>query len=202
MRPIGEGVRYQTGQFAYLDFNLDKVNHFHPFTITSTSEEKELSVVIRNLGKHTQTLQTDLKLGQPVTVDGGYGQLARKRKTNKPQIWLAGGIGITPFISWIKAMTKPQQETHLFFVGRGQFYTLMVEKVVALIGNKQIHLHTQATIGEVLTAKTITNKITQPLSDYQVFGCGPTPMLTDLKAQLINEGLKPSDWHNENFVMR
>ena len=195
-------IDYQVGQFAYLDFNLDKVSHFHPFTITSHPSEQQLSFIIRNLGKHTEALQTQLAVGQKVTVDGGYGQLMRKKKASQPQVWLAGGIGITPFLSWIKATASPEQEVHLFFVGRGKFYRLMVQKVTEIIGTKNIQLHIQDSEQERLSADGICEKLSLPLSMYQVFGCGPTPMLSSLKKQLVSKGLKPSHWHNENFVMR
>lgn len=195
-------IDYQVGQFAYLDFHLDKVSHFHPFTITSHPCEQQLSFIIRNLGKHTQALQTGLTIGQKITVDGGYGQLIRKKKPSQPQVWLAGGIGITPFISWIKATTTSEQEVHLFFVGRGKFYRLMIQKVTEIIGSKNIQLHTQRNEQDRLSADDINEKLSLPLSMYQVFGCGPTSMLDTLKKQLISKGLNSCQWHNENFVMR
>ncbi|NOH96671.1 ferredoxin reductase family protein [Vibrio sp. 99-70-13A1] len=217
MKAEGEGIQYHAGQFAYLDFGFDRVEHFHPFTITSAPEisstsnvasakskgtGQELSFVIRGLGRHTKELQSRLNVGLNVTVDGGYGRLHAKKKANKPQVWIAGGIGITPFLAWIRSWKENDQPVHLFYVGRGSLYSLMLEKVGQLIGSKRIILHKQSAESERLTAEIMCSKLDLDIKQYQWFACGPTPMLMSLKSQLVEKGMKTNQWHNENFSMR
>ena len=210
MQAEREGIQYHVGQFAYLDFGFDRVEHFHPFTITSSPEfeagqessQPELSFVIRGLGRHTKELQNRLNVGLSVTVDGGYGRLHAKKKANKPQVWIAGGIGITPFLAWIRSWKASDQPVHLFYVGRGNLYSLMLEKVGQLIGSKRIILHKQSVESERLTAEIMCSKLDLDIKQYQWFACGPTPMLMSLKSQLVDKGMKANQWHNENFSMR
>ena len=210
MQAEGEGIQYHAGQFAYLDFGFDRVEHFHPFTITSSPEfeagqessQPELSFVIRGLGRHTKELQSGINVGSSVTVDGGYGRLHAKKKANKPQVWIAGGIGITPFLAWIRSWKASDQPVHLFYVGRGNLYSLMLEKVGQLIGSKRIILHKQSVESERLTAEIMCSKLDLDIKQYQWFACGPTPMLMSLKSQLVDKGMKANQWHNENFSMR
>jgi predicted ferric reductase len=198
--PESGGIKYQSGQFAYLDFGFDKVEHFHPFTITSTPDKEELSFVIRGLGKHTKYLQQHVAIGQAVTVDGGYGRLHAKRNHNMPQVWIAGGIGITPFISWLKQGTD--QKVHLFYVGRGKLYSQMIRKLGDLISGSTISLHIDESQSQRLTHEKVLTELDEPIERYQVFACGPQGMLDSMKLGLVEAGLPKRNWANENFHMR
>ena len=54
--------------------------------------------ITKALGDHTSTLHERLKPGMPVTVEGPYGCFTFD-DTPPRQIWVGGGIGITPFIA-------------------------------------------------------------------------------------------------------
>lgn len=200
MTPEDKVIKYKSGQFAYLDFSFDRIEHFHPFTITSAPQDNTLSFIIRDLGSHTHDLQSKVAVNQVVTVDGGYGQMHRKKDKNKPQIWIAGGIGITPFLSWLKE--RPTQQTHIFFVGKGGLYQALVEKVSQLISRENIIFHYDLSQTKRLNHEYVLDKISDPIASYQVFACGPNAMLESLKHGLISEGLPQKNWVNENFIMR
>ncbi|WP_114765732.1 ferredoxin reductase family protein [Vibrio rhodolitus] len=202
MVPINDAIDYEVGQFAYLDFGFEKIEHFHPFTIVSNPENKNLSFIIRNLGQHTAKLQTELKVGQMVTVDGGYGQLSNHKKDSKPQVWIAGGIGITPFVAWLSAKTSSEQEIHLFYMGRGEFYESMSEWVKKECGKVGVQFYSKSDLDRRLDASVIKSKLNNSISEYQMFGCGPVEMLEDIKQGLVKQGMQEEQWHNENFVMR
>ncbi|GAA5316254.1 MAG: ferric reductase-like transmembrane domain-containing protein [Candidatus Pelagadaptatus aseana] len=204
-------VKHQPGQFAYVDFNLKGVNEFHPYTIASSGSGDKLVFVIRALGDHTSELQQSIELGQTVQVDGPYGRLYKHRVHEKPQIWLAGGIGITPFLAWLKALRlnsieQPTQEIHLFYSGEGQLFRQFAPYLVKLQSPLQtVKLHaidtTDKTSGR-LTGEKIKQCIDQPLRNYQIFACGPKPMLKALRSQLRQLGMNGYQWHNERFDMR
>jgi len=202
LTPDSKKLSYQTGQFAYLDFNLSKVAHFHPFTITSVSSDADLSFIIRGLGAHTTALQSCVKVGSEVTVDGGYGRMFSKMKQRKPQIWIAGGIGITPYISAIRSLFDDRHETHLFFAGKGKFRDLIIAKIGHLIGTKNINFYSDFDENKRLNADVICSVLSLPVNSYNVFACGPAPLLSDIKHQLLEKGMKKNQWHSENFTMR
>tara|TARA_Y100001956_G_scaffold77579_1_gene88196 strand:- start:1951 stop:3189 length:1239 start_codon:yes stop_codon:yes gene_type:complete len=202
LTPIEKGIQYQAGQFAYLDFGYDKIEHFHPFTIASEPNEDHLTFVIRKLGRHTNELYERVKPGDIVTVDGAYGQLHARKSLQQPQIWIAGGIGITPFLAWIKSLKGEHPPVHLFYVGRGKLYTQILSKLDQLLPTSQVTLYTQTEIGELLNGKFIRQQLQSELHNHQVFACGPKKMMNDLKIQLLSLGLPATQWHNENFAMR
>lgn len=198
----GKGIHYHAGQFAYLDFGYDKVEHFHPFTIASAPHEKELKFVIRCLGRHTSELYSRVKTGDKVKIDGAYGRLHAEKDSTKPQIWIAGGVGITPFLSWLQTVKPSHQPIHLFYVGKGKFYSQIIKKLSESVASKNVTLHTQADFDGRLNAQVITELVETPVKNHQFFACGPEQMMKDLKEQLISNGICPTQWHNENFSMR
>lgn len=206
MKGDHSGFCYQPGQFAFFNFNLAHHGEFHPYTLTSDPQGKEISVMIRALGDHTRILQHNLSEGQRVTVDGPYGNLYRKKKLNKPQIWLAGGIGITPFLAWLRSNHQGESpETHLFYTGKGALFNRISEMLMLLLkGNPGIKLHLVDTSepGDRLNSAMVTQSLDQSLNCYQVFACGPQGLLDSMKDQLVQAGLKPGQWHNERFNMR
>lgn len=202
LAPINTSIQYQAGQFAYLDFGYDKVEHFHPFTIASAPSEENLTFIIRKLGRHTTELFEQVNVGDEVKVDGAYGRLHAKRSKNRPQIWIAGGIGITPFLSWLKAMTSDEPAVYLFYVGRGKLYQQMINKLNILSFNRNVALITHDQLGGKLNGDKVITHLKDPLDKCQVFACGPESMMKELKSQLYSLGLPKSHWHNENFAMR
>ncbi|MFZ8991027.1 MAG: SUMF1/EgtB/PvdO family nonheme iron enzyme, partial [Pseudohongiellaceae bacterium] len=73
----------------------------HPFTISSAPAEDVLRLTIKASGDFTRALHQTLKAGDGAIVMGAYGMF--DYKTGRPdQIWIAGGIGLTPFLAFIR----------------------------------------------------------------------------------------------------
>jgi predicted ferric reductase len=100
---------HRAGQFAFVCF--DEAEGDHPFTIASapgslgTSERGEplLRLVIKPLGDYTRTLGRCLRPGQRVVIEGPYGCFDGRGDALREQVWVAGGIGITPFLALLEA---------------------------------------------------------------------------------------------------
>jgi predicted ferric reductase len=58
---------------------------------------------MRNSGKFTRAL-TQIKKGDSVYVRGPFGGFTFDESSTQPAIFMAGGIGITPFISIIRSI--------------------------------------------------------------------------------------------------
>lgn len=99
---------YKAGQYVYL--TLDKLNYpdergnTRHFTLSSSPTEKFLSVTvrIREQSGFKKTLD-ELPLGAEVNLRGPRGEFVlENEKAQDQQVFIAGGIGITPFRSIIK----------------------------------------------------------------------------------------------------
>ena len=89
---------HRSGQFAFVSAFSDE--RAHPYTLSSAWDPKNPMVqfITKALGDHTSTLHERLKPGMPVTVEGPYGCFTFD-DTPPRQIWVGGGIGITPLLA-------------------------------------------------------------------------------------------------------
>ncbi|MEM8858655.1 MAG: ferric reductase-like transmembrane domain-containing protein, partial [Chloroflexota bacterium] len=120
MKPLGERLQHAAGQFLFIHFEDDDVlKEPHPFTISSPPNADELRISVRNSGDWTGYLFDKVEAGMVASVEGGHGMFDYKASGND-QIWIAGGIGITPFTSWMRDMGKnPSADKKIDF-----FYTV------------------------------------------------------------------------------
>ncbi|WP_042422360.1 ferredoxin reductase family protein [Comamonas granuli] len=100
---------HRAGQFVFVRF--DAWEGAHPFTIasapgslgTSAQGEQLLRLVIKPLGDYTRTLGRRLQAGQRVDIEGPYGRFDGRGRQRRQQVWIAGGVGITPFLALLEA---------------------------------------------------------------------------------------------------
>ena len=106
MRPEGSnGIPlHRPGQFVFLTATVDGANETHPFTLTSPQGEERVSVLIRSSGDWTSRAQAGIKEGDRVRLDGPFGAFTPTVGVRAPehQVWVAGGAGITPFLSVLR----------------------------------------------------------------------------------------------------
>ena len=100
LRPLDQPVDFQPGQWMMLYLEGRDGWHRHPFTISSAPHEPLLRVSVKALGDHTSRAH-QLEPGMPAVVSAPMGRFDYRRG-NEQQAWIAGGIGITPFLSWLR----------------------------------------------------------------------------------------------------
>src|ERR1700760_3002371 len=112
VEPAGPPVKYRAGQFAYVDIlqNLDQTRRefeAHPFSIASAPGERRMRLVIEGAGDHTRRVQQLTAGGDSrVLIHGSFGRLVVDRPERRQQLWLAGGIGITPFLAMAEELGR------------------------------------------------------------------------------------------------
>lgn len=102
LEPLKHPISFTPGQFAFLSLHADGLREPHPFTIASAGDERgHVHFLIRSLGDYTQKLVAKATHGMHATVYAPYGRF--KRQVNgHGEIWIAGGVGISPFIAWLQ----------------------------------------------------------------------------------------------------
>ena len=100
-RPAGFGFR--AGQSLLLGLiappETDGEGDSRTFTIASAPHEPELMVATRMRDTAFKRVLKSLPLGAALTIDGPNGEMALEESPTRPAVFLAGGIGITPFRS-------------------------------------------------------------------------------------------------------
>lgn len=77
----------------------DSEGNTRTFSIASAPHEHELIVATRMRDTAFKRVLASLPIGSPVQVDGPMGSFTLHHNAAKPAVFLAGGIGITPFLS-------------------------------------------------------------------------------------------------------
>ncbi|MFJ3408597.1 ferredoxin reductase family protein [Pseudomonas protegens] len=100
--PQGRGFTFKAGQFAFLSMQEKGLREPHPFTIASAqAHDGRIEFVIRALGDYTQRLRRQVKVGMRADIYAPYGRFKRPQAAAR-EIWIGGGVGISPFISWLQ----------------------------------------------------------------------------------------------------
>lgn len=102
MAPVGKGIGFKAGQFAFLSFSEPGLREPHPFTIASAGGPGDpVQFVIRALGDYTGRLVGQVAAGMTAVVHAPFGRFARPAQARR-EVWIAGGVGISPFIAWLE----------------------------------------------------------------------------------------------------
>ncbi|MBP6674659.1 MAG: ferric reductase-like transmembrane domain-containing protein [Vitreoscilla sp.] len=205
-RVQGAWPGHRAGQFAFVSF--DPAEGQHPFTIASADRgDHTLSFQIKALGDYTGALGRRLQVGQAVQIEGPYGRfdLAR-RDLGARQVWVAGGIGVTPFLAWLESLqTQPHNapEVELHYCTRDRDSDPFVPRLQALcaaLPGVRLQVH-GALQGQVLQPATLEASL-RGSQRAELWFCGPQGL-----AQALHSGLAEA-WpgrlrlHQEAFEMR
>jgi predicted ferric reductase len=139
-----------------------------------------------------------------VIVEGPYGRFDFAADPG-PQIWIAGGIGITPFLSRLEALAhapaKTSQPITLFYSARDSDHAL-IESVEHLTKQAGVPLHLFISgKNPTLTAQTVCENVPDFIN-RTVWFCGASEFGTAIKRGMSKEGLPGRRFHQELFEMR
>lgn len=197
--------RHKAGQFLFVRFPGDKVlDESHPFTISSAPQEDVLRLTIKASGDFTRDLFSKLKDGADAIIEGAHGLFDYKTGGQK-QIWIAGGIGLTPFLSFIRDMDgKLAHDVHFYYTVRHPTEALFIEEIQdAAEKNSRFKPHIRYSSMEgSLTIDEITSHLNGDVRDYHVYLCGPLPMIQAFAKSFLALGVPKKNIHYEEFNFR
>jgi len=204
LRPTDRKMDFKPGQFAFVEIQGKGWSEPHPFTISSGSDEDCLRFTIKVLGDWTRKVREDLQPGGKVIVRGPYGRFDTGA-AGKKQIWLAGGVGLTPFLSNMRSM-KPgdDRQIHLVYAARNKADALFLDELktrAAELGNVTL-VPLFSDEGNFARVDIMKSRLPDPMETYDYFMCGPKPMVNALMADLKKQGVERSRIHTEAFEFR
>lgn len=197
---------HHAGQFALVTFSA--AEGAHPFTIASANrDDRSIEFRIKALGDHTRKLPTLLSPGQSVDIEGPYGRFDLRRINRQAQqLWVAGGIGVTPFLAWLNALHSkaddaPSAELH--YCTRNLADDPFVPELTSLCaGLPTIRLHIHgAQQGDTLDARTLLRNVA-PENASEIWFCGPSGLAEVLRQGIKTLGQSRLRFHQEAFDMR
>lgn len=213
LKPLSKKLEFTPGEFTFLSFeSVDKtMKEPHPFTISSSPDENELRFSIKNLGDYTSKIN-QLKEGTNVKVEGPYGKFSILNYPSKKYVFVAGGIGITPFLSMIRSLNN-KNNSHNDLESIDLYYCVVnskeavflkeLEEISKKLKNKKINfkinVFCSSENGFINSDYIIKNS--PEIFNSKVFICGPPVMMNSIKQQFINSGINKSNIIVEEFAL-
>jgi predicted ferric reductase len=203
LEPRAAPLRFVPGQFVYVDF-ANNGWHPHPFTIASGLSSRTLQLAIRDSGAETHALYGALQSGSTVRVGKPHGQFDY-HGGGVHQVWIAGGIGITPFISWIRSLDDAfDHEVDFFYTVADEHDALFLKEIQAAAARHpslRVHLVASDRDG-LLTSDQIAKTAPSPLEQVWVYMCGPAPMMDSFAQRFRQLGVPRQHIFWEEFAVR
>ncbi len=218
LSPLGNEkcINYYPGQFHYI--TLQRSNGLpveeHPFTISSSPLKPELiSSTIKESGDFTSTI-SHTKTGDKVFIQGPFGRFSYIfRPEERDLVFIAGGVGITPFMSMLRHMRDARFNINviLFYANKTRDDIVFRDELAEIEasdcpGLQVVHILSKPDTdwkGESvhLTKDKIHFYCSNDLAKKSFYLCGPPMMTAHIQRALINLGVSKKRIHFENFSL-
>ncbi|MDG1309937.1 MAG: ferredoxin reductase family protein [Flavobacteriaceae bacterium] len=198
MKPVSKSIDFLAGQFAFFNFPSANKREQHPFTISSHPYDKSLRITVKELGDYTANLGSQLKVGDSAFLEGPYGHFSSSYIKERDQIWVAGGIGITPFLSLAKDMYTNKVKLYWCVNNfKEAVYKDELEKISNDNPNFEFKIWSSKEIGYLTVEKMELENFNK---GYLI--CGPNSLKENLIKQLKEEGVSNQNIYDEEFAFR
>ncbi|MDT7043212.1 FAD-dependent oxidoreductase [Candidatus Nitronereus thalassa] len=210
------GFSFKAGQFLDLELlhppETDSKGNTRAFTIASAPSEDHLMVVTRLRDTSFKQVLTRLPLDSPVNIEGPFGTLILSETMTKPLVFLAGGIGITPFRSMLVQAVHDQlpNRIYLFYTNRRPEDAAFLEELhtrqethplftlIPIMTQSQLSLHKWT--GETgYCDGTMLKKYLDDIQQPHYYVVGPPKMVEGMKSMLSEAGIVKTQFRSEKF---
>jgi len=193
---------HKEGQFAFL--TIDATEGAHPFTIASDWDplRRRMTFITKALGDYTAHMPAHLDAGRRVTVEGPYGCFTFDESQPR-QIWVGAGIGITPFISRMKRLSRMTDGKRIdLFHPSADVDPDAIEKLKTDASAAGVRLHLVLGRGGPRIDGTLIRETVSDWREASVWFCGPVGFGDSLRQDMESAGLPVGRFHQELFQMR
>ena len=225
MSPQNGRLRFIPGQFVFLTFSSkemarrfhpfahvsegpselitlrpgDVKNQFHPFSITSARDARDLRVAVKAVGDYTTAMRA-LEGGAWARVEGPYGGFGHLRVKNPRQIWVAGGIGVTPFLSMARSFGDGDHQVDFYFAVKSRRQAYFLDELTAISDRTEgLRLIVVPEDEEGFLTAAEAAKRSGGLDGKDVLLCGPPVMIRAMADQFRAQGVPNRRIHYELF---
>lgn len=204
------GFSHQAGQNAIFSLidpkETDAAGTSRPFTIASAPHERELMIATRMRDSAFKRTLGAAPIGTKLHIDGPAGVMVLHEDEKRPAVFLAGGIGITPFLAMARdaeARLLPHQLLLFYSNRRPQDAAFLAE--LKRMQNRNFRM--VATMTEAPDWKGEKRMISRELLAEHVpdvsapiyYFAGPPGMTMAVQGMLKDLGVGEDDMRSEEF---
>lgn len=203
LQPMATPIAVAPGQFVLVAFlngpAFRGCGEFHPFTVSAIDAAQQISVGVKALGDCTRHIQS-IEPGVMARVHGAFGEFLTAQAAG-PQLWIAGGIGITPFLARLRAGRLSQPTTLLYLYRAEADAAFLPELQAAADADPLLSLKAVATGSAPADMNALLPNAPEQ-AHYECYLCGPPGMVAMLRRFLQGRGITPRHIHFESFGFR
>ena len=213
-RPVGFEFRAgQSVDITLIDPPItDAEGDTRAFSIASPPFEERLTIATRMRNSAFKRVFREASHELEVKVEGPSGSFTLHKNPTKPAVFLAGGIGITPFLSMVRqaAKDRPPQSLYLFYSNRRPEDAPFLDLLAALTSeNPNFHFIPTMTAmvksrrewtGEtgVIDREMLLRYVPKVLGPIYYIA-GPPAMVAAMRQMLPSAGVDEDDIRTEEF---
>jgi predicted ferric reductase len=211
LRFDGPKPDFKPGQFMLVNLvRGGEVSEAHPYTISSSPAEDKLAISPKAIGDFSASVK-DTKVGDKAYIEAPYGVFSYKEVEGRKLVFVAGGIGITPFMSMLRYMRDTRDElgeVTLIWGNKTERDIAFRDELSALEHElsalRVVHVMSGQEDWEGETGyitPELVRKYSGSLEDREIFICGPPIMREKLTKALRADGVPQSRLHYEIFAL-
>lgn len=211
-----EGFKHRAGQWAVFSFpdptETDGQGNARTFTIASAPHEPDIMITTRLRDTAFKRMLVKASEGAVLRIEGPGGELILHEEAARPAVFLAGGIGITPFLAIARdaAHRGLPHDITLFYSNRRQQDAAFLDEFEALErSNPRFKLVATLTGQEesaggarfesgVIDLAMLNRHLADILMPIYYLA-GPAGMVAAMRKLLEGAGVKPADIRAEEF---
>jgi len=202
MAPDRGKYRYKSGQFLHLaiDEDYDGVGQWPDsrcFSMQSGPEESTIRITYAVKGTFTKRMQKFLRPGVQVWLKLPYGDLFTQTHLKENTVFIAGGTGITPFLSLFGHSDFELYEHPRIYLGfKSKSYNIYKDQILKVKNQSAFICFYYEDQDGILD---IDNIFEQNGSLQHYFISGPPRMITSFREKLILHGVNPENIKTDDW---
>ena len=204
------GFVHEAGQNAIFTLveppAMDAAGPSRPFTIASAPHEPELMIATRLRDSTFKRYLASAPLGTKVQIDGPAGLMVLHEDASRPAVFLAGGIGITPFLAMARDAAKRQlpHDIVLFYSNRRPQDAAFLAELERLQRRNFQLISTMTAAPDWRGERRLISRelLAEHLSDLRApiyYFAGPPGMTMAMQGMLGELGVAEEDMRSEEF---
>ncbi len=187
-----DGYKFNPGQATLVTINKPGwLEEKRPFTFSCLPEDDYLEFTIKTYPDRKGVTNELLKLKQEdeLILHDVYGAIAYK----KEGIFIAGGAGVTPFISILRNLHKKNEigNNVLVFANKTSADIILEKEFKKILGNAFVNILSDEKLAGYHNGRISEEFLKENITDFdqQFYICGPLPMIEAMVKQLTNLGV-------------
>lgn len=198
-------ISWTAGQHGIFSFDKTKLEGgaFRGFSIASEPEDEHIMISVR-IGEHPSAFKQKLlsmETGDKISMRGPFGPFYISNPS-KAAVFIAGGIGITPYRALIQSFGKgggkvPKHIDLLYIDSRGNH---VYRDLFDELSGKYENLNVKYLLDRDSLVREVESCIAKYGNDSDYFISGPPDMVKKLKKELVEKGVRKNNVHNEMFI--